>query len=459
MILYLKQAENGSLEQVLFNIRNGYQYPLWDETHKLIISYGIARSLKYLHSHGINHKDLKLENILIDSNFYPYVTDFGKIWPEDDELYEGLNHRPISPFMEVEYVSYKSDVYSYAMILYCIWTEKELFQNLSVFQMAEKLIKSERPEFPSENGPSKSWRELIEICWNQDPNQRPTFDEICDLIDSPKFVTESIDKQLSESYKEMLEKGVDESTGKKKHEYIDQLKKDANDGNPDAQLSYALHLYNGLNVEQNRDEAKHFFQLSADKGNAESQFYLSLILAKEGDTEKSTEYYQKSLDSGCSEAYSCYAQQLISEGKIDDSLQYLHVSLLKGSMSALITYGNLCDLDNKYGCSSIFYDMASSFCHCLDSVGTYLPVDYKVFRCEDCNVEICEGCAKHCHKEHSIVEIGIKSCFVCDCGKKHFVNEKHKNCCSVEFVGEMKYEDKPALYQHFFKCLDLQKLC
>lgn len=459
----LKLAENGSLGQILQNIREGKKYPLWDETHKFIISYGIASALKYLHSKQIRHNNLKCENVLIDENFYPYVTDFNKTrfinQIDEGDLCDECSSSQFSPFTPIEYFtnnhaflhSNSSDVYSYAMLLYCIWTEKELFPGSTEIQIMNKLMKNERPEFPSENVPPNNWRGLIDICWQQDPSLRPSFDDICNILESTDFMTESIDKELFESFKN---REINIKKPESIPPYIDQLKKDANDGNADAQFSYALHLYNGLNVEQNKDEARRFFQLSADKGNAESQYYYSLILHQEGDAEKATEYYQKSLDSGCIEAYSSYAQQLIDKGKIDDSLQYLHIALLRGSMSALITYGNLCDLDNKYGCSDIFYDIASCCCHCLDSVGTYFPVDYKVFRCEDCDLEICEGCAKHCHKNHSIVEIGLKKCFVCDCGKNHFVNEHNKNKCSVEFVGEMKYEDKPTLYQHFFKCLD-----
>lgn len=42
-----------------------------------------------------------------------------------------------------------------------------------------------------------------------------------------------------------------------------------------------------------------------------------------------------------------------------------------------------------------------------------------------------------------------KHAFVCGCGKCHFNGR-----CSVEFVGEMKYNDVPQVYQHFFWCDD-----
>lgn len=99
-------------------------------------------------------------------------------------------------------------------------------------------------------------------------------------------------------------------------------------------------------------------------------------------------------------------------------------------------------------CNS-FYNVASNCCHCLDTVGFFFPVDHNVFRCEACSVEICEGCVKSCHKDHKVIEIGTKHAFVCGCGKCHF-NRR----CSVEFVGEMKYNELPQVYQHFFWCDD-----
>ena len=67
---------------------------------------------------------------------------------------------------------------------------------------------------------------------------------------------------------------------------------------------------------------------------------------------------------------------------------------------------------------------------------------------------MCEACAKHCHKSHPTVEIGLNHSFVCGCGKNHFTDNKDKRHCSVEFVGEMKVADQPVCYQHFYRCMD-----
>ena len=47
------------------------------QANKYIILLGISIGMKYLHSIGIIHRDLKAMNILLDDNFYPKICDFG----------------------------------------------------------------------------------------------------------------------------------------------------------------------------------------------------------------------------------------------------------------------------------------------------------------------------------------------------------------------------------------------
>jgi serine/threonine protein kinase len=46
-------------------------------TQKLIVMLGIAIGLEHLHSKSIIHRDLKCDNILLDSNFYPRICSLG----------------------------------------------------------------------------------------------------------------------------------------------------------------------------------------------------------------------------------------------------------------------------------------------------------------------------------------------------------------------------------------------
>lgn len=473
--IYLKAASKGSLDDVIKSSHDGKPVELWDNTHKLIIAYGIANAMRYLHSINILHRDLKCENILLNDKLFPFITDFGTSKVADDVKTSQTIQQTTAKIMPPEFLeNYELynrtkpiDVYSYAMILYYLWTEQEPFTDENPLKIVEKTLKNERPEFPSGDSPTEKWKKLIRSCWDQDPINRPTFEQICNLLETPDFVTAGIDSNLFNEYKDKINSGLrsDHTAKKDKTEApandsnsskysINQIKKAADEGNADAQNSYALHLYNGLNVQKDRKAARHYFELAANNGNHEAQFFFSLILAREGDSARSQSYFQQSIDSQLPDAYSNYAQQLIANKKTEDSIQYLQLALQRGSISAMITYANICDANSQYGSPEIFYDMAASCCHCLDSVGFYFPIDYKVFKCKKCNIEMCEGCAKHCHKGHPTVEVRTDHSFVCGCGQKHFNDAKNRGHCSIEFVGEMICDEKPVCYQHFYQCKD-----
>ena len=93
------------------------------------IAIGIARGLEYLHqgcSSRILHLDIKPQNILLDDEFCPKISDFGlaKICQRKDSIVSIQGTRGTIGYMAPEVfsrtfggVSYKSDVYSYGMLI------------------------------------------------------------------------------------------------------------------------------------------------------------------------------------------------------------------------------------------------------------------------------------------------------------------------------------------------------
>ncbi|XP_006279179.2 LEAF RUST 10 DISEASE-RESISTANCE LOCUS RECEPTOR-LIKE PROTEIN KINASE-like 2.7 isoform X1 [Capsella rubella] len=99
----------------------------WESLYR--IALGVARGLEYLH-HGcktrIVHFDIKPQNVLLDDNFCPKVSDFGlaKLCEKQESILSLLDTRGTVGYIAPEMisrvygnVSHKSDVYSYGMLV------------------------------------------------------------------------------------------------------------------------------------------------------------------------------------------------------------------------------------------------------------------------------------------------------------------------------------------------------
>lgn len=117
---------NGSLEKFVYG-RVNHQSLAWEKLFEIAV--GIARGLEYLHR-GCNtrilHFDIKPHNILLDENFCPKISDFGlaKLCPQKDSIVSMSEARGTVGYIAPEVflrsfggVSYKSDVYSYGMLV------------------------------------------------------------------------------------------------------------------------------------------------------------------------------------------------------------------------------------------------------------------------------------------------------------------------------------------------------
>ncbi|KAL0801135.1 hypothetical protein Bca101_056311 [Brassica carinata] len=123
-ILY-EFLENGSLDKLISSKRPSIMD--WRDLYG--IALGVARGLEYLH-HGcrtrIVHFDIKPQNVLLDHNLCPKVSDFGlaKLCEKKESILSLLDTRGTIGYIAPEMfsrmygrVSHKSDVYSYGMLV------------------------------------------------------------------------------------------------------------------------------------------------------------------------------------------------------------------------------------------------------------------------------------------------------------------------------------------------------
>jgi len=148
---------------------------------------------RYLHNQPkgpIVHRDLKSQNVLLDAGMTAKITDFGE---SREDVEQGLMTEVGTPYLMApelfkgEGYGLKVDVYSFGMMILEIYCDgflsKQVFNNLSPMVVAHRVLnKGWRPDLSKVRSEVPHIAQLIEMCWAQDPGDRPTFDQIVDFL-------------------------------------------------------------------------------------------------------------------------------------------------------------------------------------------------------------------------------------------------------------------------------------
>ncbi|KAL6062207.1 Vascular endothelial growth factor receptor 2 [Balamuthia mandrillaris] len=148
----------------------------------------IAAGMGHLHHEGITHRDLAARNLLLTAELRVKVSDFGL----SRKARDGGAHKTQSEIGPLKWMapeaiqdqiySEKSDVWSYGVCLWEIVTRgEEPFKGMAPVKAAlhicERGIKLDIPE----SAPTVL-AEIITQCWATQPEERPTFKEIGNML-------------------------------------------------------------------------------------------------------------------------------------------------------------------------------------------------------------------------------------------------------------------------------------
>ena len=143
----------------------------------------LIKALKYLHSHRVIHRDLKLGNLFLTDKMELKVGDFGLATKLD---FEGERKRTVcgTPnYIAPEILdgktghSYEVDIWSLGVIIYTLIIGKPPFETRDV-KTTYKRIKMNAYTFPENAIISEAAKNLISQILVLDPSKRPTLDQI-----------------------------------------------------------------------------------------------------------------------------------------------------------------------------------------------------------------------------------------------------------------------------------------
>ncbi|GAB4847164.1 Leucine-rich repeat receptor-like serine/threonine-protein kinase bam1 [Ancistrocladus abbreviatus] len=200
-LLVYEYMPNGSLGEVLHGKKGGYLH--WDTRYKIAVE--AAKGLCYLHhdcSPLIVHRDVKSNNILLDSNFEAHVADFGLAkFLQDSGTSECMSAIAGSyGYIAPEYaytlkVDEKSDVYSFGVVLLELITGRkpvgEFGDGVDIVQWVRKMTDSNKEGVLRVLDPRLSTVPLHEVmhmfyvamlCVEEQAVERPNTREVVQIL-------------------------------------------------------------------------------------------------------------------------------------------------------------------------------------------------------------------------------------------------------------------------------------
>ena len=183
--LILEHMEQHSLQEILEN-----QNVVLDSEMVMPILNDVVSGMQCLHelASPIVHGDLRAKNVLVDKNFRAKVHNFGFSNKAVCHI-EGSAYWMSPERLRGERAETSSDVYAFGMLLYEVFTRKEPFEGENMISVlmeiaddsqssSMNMMKSrcKRP-IPPRAVPTEM-RQLMKMCWDEDPLRRPTFRKI-----------------------------------------------------------------------------------------------------------------------------------------------------------------------------------------------------------------------------------------------------------------------------------------
>ena len=178
--------QNGELLSYLCNEQNDLRV-----SHLLRFGLDVAKGMQYLSTKKFVHRDLAARNCLLDENLTVKIADFGL----SRDVYQNDYYKPGNRSGQIpikwmapesirgERQSYKSDVWSFGVLLWEIMTRGMIpYAAVNNYEILSHIESGNRLEKPA--ACPLSVYQLMQQCWQVERHLRPSFRDVVEKLNN-----------------------------------------------------------------------------------------------------------------------------------------------------------------------------------------------------------------------------------------------------------------------------------
>ncbi|XP_030422632.1 tyrosine-protein kinase SYK isoform X3 [Gopherus evgoodei] len=178
-MLVMEMAELGPLNKFLQKNRHVKDKNIIELVHQ------VSMGMKYLEENNFVHRDLAARNVLLVTQHYAKISDFGlsKALASDENYYKAQSHGkwPVKWYapecMNFYKFSSKSDVWSFGVLMWEAFSYgQKPYKGMKGSEVAQMIERGERMESP-EACPTEVY-DLMKLCWTYKVDERPGFSAV-----------------------------------------------------------------------------------------------------------------------------------------------------------------------------------------------------------------------------------------------------------------------------------------
>lgn len=235
MVIVTELMEGRSLKKYMQSLRP----KLLDLRASVHFALDIAQAIDCLHGNGIIHRDLKPDNLLLTADHKTVkLVDFGLA--REETLTEMMTaetgtYRWMAPELystvtlrngEKKHYNHKVDVYSFAIVLWELLTNRMPFEGMSNLQAAyAAAFKNTRPNISSNLHEDLVF--ILQSCWAEDPDVRPNFAQVVRMLNAFLCTLPDPEKKNLDPEKKSFEKTPPEPIVASKTDSMEKEKKNS----------------------------------------------------------------------------------------------------------------------------------------------------------------------------------------------------------------------------------------